>query len=67
MPRFWPAAELPAVMTALEAQFEVRSQRGSRTLGPAEFFVSYLTTALAPDKLVCEVRIRRQPPRTGWS
>lgn len=62
-----PAAELPAVMAALEAQFEVRSQRGSRVLSAEEFFVTYLTTALEPDELLCEVRLPRQPPHTGWS
>jgi carbon-monoxide dehydrogenase medium subunit len=62
-----PAAEMPAVMTALEAQFEVRSKRGSRVLSPEEFFVTYLTTALEPDELLVEVRVPCQPPRTGWS
>jgi CO/xanthine dehydrogenase FAD-binding subunit len=62
-----PAAELPAVMTALEAQFVLRSQRGSRILTPAEFFVTYLTTALEPDELLCDVQAPLPPPRTGWS
>jgi CO/xanthine dehydrogenase FAD-binding subunit len=62
-----PAAELPAVMTALEAQLVLLSQRGSRLLTPTEFFVTYLTTALEPDELLCEVRLPLQPPRTGWS
>jgi carbon-monoxide dehydrogenase medium subunit len=62
-----PAAELPAVMTALEAQFEVRSQCGSRVLRPEDFFVTYLTTALEPDELLCDVRVPRQPMHTGWS
>ena len=62
-----PAAELPAVMMALEAQFILRSQRGSRVLTPAEFFVTYLTTALEPDELLCEVHVPLPPPRTGWS
>ena len=62
-----PAAELPAVMLALEAQFVLRSQRGSRVLAPAEFFVTYLTTALEADELLCEVHVPLQPPRTGWS
>jgi CO/xanthine dehydrogenase FAD-binding subunit len=61
-----PAAELPAVTTALPAQFVLRSQRGSRVLTPAEFFVTYLTTALEADELLCEVRIPLQPPHTGW-
>jgi CO/xanthine dehydrogenase FAD-binding subunit len=61
-----PAAELPAVMTALEAQCVLRSQRGSRILAAADFFVTYLTTALEPDELLCEMRIPLPSPRTGW-
>jgi CO/xanthine dehydrogenase FAD-binding subunit len=62
-----PAVELGAAMSALEAELVVRSRRGSRTLRPEEFFVTYLTTALEPDELLCEVRLPQQPPRTGWS
>lgn len=62
-----PAAELGAAMTAVEAEFEVRSQHGSRVLTPEMFFVSYLTTVLEPDELLCEIRVSHQPPRTGWS
>lgn len=62
-----PAAELPAVMMALEAQFDVRSHRGGRALSPEEFFITYLTTALEPDELLCDIRVPRQPARTGWS
>jgi CO/xanthine dehydrogenase FAD-binding subunit len=62
-----PAAELGAVMTAVEAQLELHSQQGSRVLTPETFFVSYLTTALEPDELLYEIRVPHQPPRTGWS
>jgi CO/xanthine dehydrogenase FAD-binding subunit len=62
-----PAAELPAVMTALEAQFEVKSHRGSRLIDCQDFFVDYLTTALAADEMLCEIRIPQQPAHTGWS
>lgn len=62
-----PAAELPAVMTALEARFVIRGQDGERIARPEDFFVTYLTTSLAPDELLVEVRVPRLPPRTGWS
>lgn len=62
-----PAAELPAVMTALEARFVLRSSSGTRLLGPEDFFVTYLTTAVEPDELLVELRIPGQPQRTGWS
>jgi CO/xanthine dehydrogenase FAD-binding subunit len=60
-----PAAELPAVVAALDGELVVRSARGQRTLSPAEFFVGYLTTALEPTELLVEVRLPVAPPRTG--
>jgi len=60
-----PAAELPAVMLALEASFVARGPRGERTIPAAEFFQGYLTTALAADEMLTEVRIPGVPPGTG--
>src|SRR5438270_8761116 len=37
-----PAAELPAVMVALDAQFEVRDASSSRTIAAQDFFQGYL-------------------------
>jgi CO/xanthine dehydrogenase FAD-binding subunit len=56
-----PAAELPAVMAALEAQFVIRGPGGERTVGPDEFFVTYLTTCLQPDELLVEIRVPPLP------
>ena len=42
-----PAAELPAVMTALDARLAVASASGRRTLAAREFFTGPLTTVLA--------------------
>ena len=52
-----PSAELPAVLSALDGRVVLRSSRGTRMLGPEEFFLSYLTTALAADELLVEVRL----------
>jgi CO/xanthine dehydrogenase FAD-binding subunit len=60
-----PAAELPAAIVALDAELVLRDRAGQRTVAPAEFFRTYLTTALRPDELLVEVRIPPQPPRTG--
>jgi carbon-monoxide dehydrogenase medium subunit len=56
-----PAAELPAVAVALEAEIVLRRDRGSRTVPAEEFFVSYFTTSTEPDELVTEVRFPAQP------
>jgi CO/xanthine dehydrogenase FAD-binding subunit len=60
-----PAAELPAVVAALEGELVVRSRTGQRTLTPEQFFVAYLTTAVDPAELLVEVRLPVAPPRTG--
>jgi CO/xanthine dehydrogenase FAD-binding subunit len=60
-----PAAELPAAFAALDAKFQLRSKRGSRTVSWDEFFVSEFTTALAPDELVTAVEVPTLDPGTG--
>lgn len=61
-----PAAELPAVVTALEGELVVRSTNGERVLSARQFFLSYLTTALAPTELLVEVHLPApRPARVG--
>jgi carbon-monoxide dehydrogenase medium subunit len=52
-----PAGDLPAVALALDAEFVVAGPGGRRTVPAAEFFVDYLTTALAEGEVLVEVRI----------
>ena len=47
-----PASDMPAVMLALDATFNVRSKRGRRSLKAREFFQGAFTTALAEDELL---------------
>jgi len=60
-----PAAELPAVMVALGAAFELRSPRGTRSVAAEEFYTGLFTTALAPDELLVEIAIPPAGPRRG--
>jgi len=63
-----PASELPAVALALDAEMVAQSHaRGTRTIAAGAFFRGYLTTALEPDELLTEVRLRAWPAGTGWS
>jgi CO/xanthine dehydrogenase FAD-binding subunit len=62
-----PAAELPAIVTALGGTLVLRSRRGERRITPAQFFTGYLTTALAPDELLAEIRLPKQVPGTGFA
>jgi carbon-monoxide dehydrogenase medium subunit len=51
-----PTAQLPLAAVTLGAEIEMASVRGRRTLGASEFFVSLMTTSLAPDELVVAAR-----------
>ena len=61
-----PVAELPLVAVALDADLVARSARGRRVIPAADFFVSYLTTTLADDELLTEVRLPTLRPEVGW-
>jgi aerobic carbon-monoxide dehydrogenase medium subunit len=60
-----PAAELPAVMVALNAEFVARSRSGSRTISAQDFFKGYLTTDLKEGEMLTELHIPGLPPRSG--
>ncbi|MFQ5519759.1 MAG: FAD binding domain-containing protein [Candidatus Methylomirabilia bacterium] len=62
-----PSAEYPAVVTALDGELVVRGLSGERVFRPAEFFVSYMTTALGPEEMLVEVRLPVAPPWSGWA
>jgi aerobic carbon-monoxide dehydrogenase medium subunit len=61
-----PAAELPAVALCLDARLTARGPAGERTLAAADFFLTPLTTALAPTELLTEVWFP-PPPRGAGS
>lgn len=63
----YPSAELPVVMTALDATLVLRSQKGERLVRAEEFFVDVMTTVLQPDELLVEIRVPRTAPGSGWS
>jgi CO/xanthine dehydrogenase FAD-binding subunit len=60
-----PAAEYPVVMVALEAEFTVARKGGTRRVAAADFFQTYLSTAIAPDEILTEVRVPGLPPGAG--
>lgn len=62
-----PAAELPAVARALDAEFVVRGPAGERVVPAAEWFEGYLTTSRRPDELLVEVRFPTAEPGSGVS
>jgi carbon-monoxide dehydrogenase medium subunit len=60
-----PAAELPAVARALDAEFVVRSRSGERVIPAAEWFEGYLATSRRPDEILVEVRFPAAGPDSG--
>ena len=60
-----PAAELPAVAVALDAEFVVRSQWGERVIPASEWFEGYLATSRRPDEILVEVRFPAAEPGSG--
>ena len=62
-----PAAELPALALALDAEIDVQSTKGKRTVPAADFFVDYLTTSLQPDEILVETRFPGSPPGMAWA
>ena len=62
-----PAAELPAVARALDAEFVVCGPAGERVVPAAEWFEGYLTTSRSPDELLTQVRFPAAGRGTGIS
>jgi CO/xanthine dehydrogenase FAD-binding subunit len=61
-----PAAELPAVMVALDARLGTVSASGRRSLAARDFFTGPLTTALGPDEMLVEIEVPSVPAH-GWA
>lgn len=60
-----PVSDMPAVMLALDATFNLRSKRGRRSIRAREFFQGAFTTALAEDELLTEITIPPLPSGVG--
>ncbi len=62
-----PAAELPTVAVALDAQLVAAGPHGQRLIAAADFFVDVYTTSLKPDEVLTEVRFPVLPADMVWS
>jgi len=60
-----PAAELPAVMVALDARFRLAHQGGERWVAAADFFGGLFATALEPGEMLVEVELPPWPAGHG--
>lgn len=62
-----PAAEYPAVATALDCVMVLKNASRERRIGAPEFFVDLLTTAIEPDEVLEAIEVPKAPPNSGWS
>ena len=60
-----PVSDMPAVMLALDATFNLRSKRGRCSVKAREFFQGAFTTALAEDELLTEIILPPLPTGAG--
>jgi aerobic carbon-monoxide dehydrogenase medium subunit len=58
-----PGADFPAAMLVLSAEMTAIGPRGARTIAADDFFLDILSTALAPNEILTEIRIPL--PRAG--
>jgi CO/xanthine dehydrogenase FAD-binding subunit len=61
-----PAAELPALSLALEAELVLKSATQERVIHAEDFFLSYLTTAIEPEEMLTAVRLPAWQSGWGW-
>lgn len=61
-----PAAELPAVVLACDAEIEAHGPDGARTIAATEFFEAVFTTALQDGELISRIVFPEWPAARRW-
>jgi aerobic carbon-monoxide dehydrogenase medium subunit len=62
-----PSAEYPLVLTVLDGEVVARGSKGERVIRAGDLFETYLTTSLAADEILTEVRLPAMDPKAGWA
>lgn len=62
-----PASDMPAVMLALGATFNLRSKTGKRSVEAKDFFQSAFVTALKDDELLYDIVLPAPPKKAGMA
>jgi carbon-monoxide dehydrogenase medium subunit len=60
-----PKGDWNSVMLALDAEVVALSSAGERVIAISDFVVDYFTNGLQPGEMVTEVRVPKDPPRSG--
>jgi len=61
-----PAAEMPGIAVACDAEIAVVGTAGSRVISADEFFIAPLITALAADEIIVDIRLPAWPAQRRW-
>jgi carbon-monoxide dehydrogenase medium subunit len=61
-----PASDLPAVTLALGASYVAQGPGGRRAIAAADFYQGFLSSALAPDEMLVEIRVAKMAG-AGWN
>lgn len=62
-----PASEMPCIAATCEAELRLLGPGGERRVKAAEFFLGPLTTALADDEIILDVRLPAWPAGRRWA
>jgi aerobic carbon-monoxide dehydrogenase medium subunit len=62
-----PAAEIPMMLQVLEGEVRVRGPLGERSIAADELFLDAMTTSLAPEEMLTEVRLPVIPRGAGFA
>ena len=62
-----PAAEMPGIAVTCDAQLVLAGSSGTRVVPAADFFVGVLSTGLADDELIVEIRLPPWPAKRRWA
>jgi aerobic carbon-monoxide dehydrogenase medium subunit len=61
-----PAAEMPGIAVTCDAEIAVTGSAGPRVIRAGDFFIAPLTTALAADEIITEIRLPAWPAQRRW-
>lgn len=58
-------SDLPCLLVALNAEIEIASLAGPRTVAAGDFFTDYFETVLTPEEFIVRIKVPRPP--AGWT
>src|ERR1700720_4309094 len=62
-----PAAELPGIAVACDAEITLAGTAGARTIRAGEFFTGALSTLREPDEIITELHLPSWPEHRRWA